>query len=110
MQLKHALKRQEDALGQRHLATLDTVSYLAEMYEDQNDFTQAAEFYERAYHSYKQILGNEHEYTVDCLRGLSRMQETNAGLKASTTPSKAIANERRSIFERLRRSSRAMKD
>ena len=60
----------EKALGPEHTSTLDTVSNLGSLYQDQGKLGEAEDTYLRALTGYKKALGPEHTLALNTVNNL----------------------------------------
>jgi len=61
---QNALAIYEKVLGKEHLYTATTYNNMAEVYSQQEDYTQALELHQKALKIREKVLGKEHPYTA----------------------------------------------
>ena len=75
-----ALRGKEKAWGPEHKSTLDTVHYLANLYQAQGKMVEAEQMYIRALRGMEKAWGPEHTSTLDTVNNLGILYETQEKL------------------------------
>jgi Tfp pilus assembly protein PilF len=88
--LERAVAIREQALGEEHLDTAQSLSNLAGLLQDQGDLAGARPFYERALAITEKALGSEHPFTATNLSNLAVLLQAQGDL-ASARPLKERA-------------------
>jgi tetratricopeptide (TPR) repeat protein len=68
-----ALQGSEEALGPKHISTLDTVNNLAILYANQGRLAEAEAMYDRALQGKEEALGPRHISTLDTVNNLGNL-------------------------------------